>query len=167
MRENPFLKKGGFPTPFPQKLWVRDAEESGYLQIHAEACMKCKSIPTKYSKMQTYCSFAYVVFLFVAQMKSICYYFILQQLGRFVNPFCAKIWLRVNLAITNNPKITLVFDNINCHAKFVRPFSALRRLAKRIQAIVTCRNSAVQLALPSAQINANNCIIAKKMIQYS
>ena len=37
-------------------------------------------------------------------MKSICYYFILQQLGRFVNPFCVKIWLRVNLAITNNPK---------------------------------------------------------------
>ena len=157
MRENPFLKKGGFPTPFPKKLWVRDAEESGYLQIHAEACMKCKSIPTKYSKMQTYCSFAFLQILFVAQMKSICYYFILQQLGRFVNPFCAKIWL----------KITLVFDNINCHAKFVRPFSALRRLAKRIQAIVTCRNSAVQLALPSAQINANNCIIEKKMIQYT
>ena len=157
MRENPFLKKGGFPTPFPQKLWVRDAEESGYLQIHAEACMKCKSIPTKYSKMQTYCSFAYVVFLFVAQMKSICYYFILQQLGRFVNPFCVKIWL----------KITLVFDNTNCHAKFVLPFSALCLLAKRIQAIVTCRNSAVQLALPSAQINANNCIIEKKMIQYT
>lgn len=157
MRENPFLKKGGFPTPFPKKLWVRDAEESGYLQIHAEACMKCKSILTKYSKMQTYCSFAYVVFLFVAQMKSICYYFILQQLGRFVNPFCAKIWL----------KITLVFDNINCHAKFARPFSALCLLAKRIQAIVTCHNSAVQLALPSAQINANNCIIEKKMIQYT
>jgi len=90
-------------------------------------------------------------------MKSICYYFILQQLGRFVNPFCAKIWL----------KITLVFDNINCHAKFARPFAALRRFAKRIQAIVTCRNSAVQLALPSAQINANNCIIEKKMIQYN
>ena len=70
MRENPFLKKGGFPTPFPQKLWVRDAEESGYLQIHAEACMKCKSIPTKYSKMQTYCSFAYVVF-FVCRTNEI------------------------------------------------------------------------------------------------
>ena len=157
MRENPFLKKGGFPTPFPQKLWVGDAEESGYLQIHAEACMKCKSIPTKYSKMQTYCSFAYVVFLFVAQMKSICYYFILQQLGRFVNPFCAKIWL----------KITLVFDSAYCCAKFVRPFAALRRLAKRIQAIVTCCNSTAQLVFPSSQINANNCIIAKKMIQYS
>ena len=107
--------------------------------------------------MQTYCSFAYVVFLFVAQMKSICYYFILQQLVRFVNPFCAKIWL----------KITLVFDSAYCHAKFVRPFSALRRLAKRIQAIVTCCNSTAQLVFPSSQINANNCIIAKKMIQYS
>ena len=166
MWENPFLKKGGFPTPFPQKLLVGARK-----QLHTSPCrnlyrnespplqntVKCKRIVVLLTSF----------FLFVAQMKSICYYFILQQLGRFVNPFCAKIWLRVNLAITNNPKITLVFDNINCHAKFARPFSALRRLAKRIQAIVTCRNSAVQLALPSAQINANNCIIEKKMIQYT
>ena len=38
--ENPFLKKAGFPTPFPQKLWVRGGKKTAIYKFTQKAVLK-------------------------------------------------------------------------------------------------------------------------------
>ena len=40
LRENPFLKKAGFPTPFPQKLWVRGGKKTAIYEFTQKTVSK-------------------------------------------------------------------------------------------------------------------------------